>query len=184
MTATGMDGIWTKLRHRKVVQWGVAYVAASWALLQGLQFLAETYEWSSRVLKLSTLAFLIGLPIVLVLAWYHGDRGQQRITTPEFAILTLLFVLGGGRLWYYQRANETPTAVSTAAQPAAPAVPPPEVAAAPHEKSIAVLPFADMSAAKDQEYMSDGIAEELLNLLAKGSRPKSDRPHLLVRLQG
>ena len=38
---------------------------------------------------------------------------------------------------------------------------------APDDKSIAVLPFTDMSAAKDQEYMSDGISEELLNLLAK-----------------
>src|SRR5512132_3381176 len=35
------------------------------------------------------------------------------------------------------------------------------------EKSIAVLPFVDMSAGKDQEYFSDGISEELLNLLAK-----------------
>src|SRR5687768_5166046 len=65
------------------------------------------------------------------------------------------------------RTNETPTAASTAVQPAVPAVPPLEVAAAPDAKSIAVLPFADMSPAKDQEYMSDGIAEELLNLLAK-----------------
>ena len=54
-----------------------------------------------------TLALVIGLPIVLVLAWYHGDRGQQRITTPEFAILTLLLLLGGGAFWYYQRASET-----------------------------------------------------------------------------
>jgi TolB-like protein len=42
-----------------------------------------------------------------------------------------------------------------------------EEAPAPDAKSIAVLPFADMSQAKDQEYFSDGIAEELLNLLAK-----------------
>src|SRR6185436_16294149 len=49
-------------------------------------------------------------------------------------------------------------AAAASAQPAA---------AAPGEKSIAVLPFADMSAGKDQEYMSDGIAEELMNLLAQ-----------------
>ena len=41
------------------------------------------------------------------------------------------------------------------------------VPVAPNDKSIAVLPFADMSAEKNQEYMSDGIAEELLNLLAQ-----------------
>ena len=44
--------------------------------------------------------------------------------------------------------------------------------AQPPEKSIAVLPFADMSAAGDQEYFADGIAEEILNLLAKSSELK------------
>ena len=161
------DSTWARLRRRKVVQWGVVYVAAAWGFLQGLEYLSGTYDWPRQLQQLTTLVLLIGLPVVLVLAWYHGDRGQQRITTPEFAILTLLLLLGGGGFWYYQRANETPNAASTATQLAVPAVPPLEVAAAPDAKSIAVLPFVDMSAAKDQEYMSDGIAEELLNLLAK-----------------
>jgi adenylate cyclase len=160
------DGLWTRLRRRKVVQWGLVYVAAAWGFLQGLEYVTETYHWPEQLRQVSFLALLIGLPIVLVLAWYHGDRGQQRISTPEFAILTLLLLLGGGAFWYYQRTSETATAATTAAQSAAPAAPPLEPAAAPDAKSIAVLPFADMSPAKDQEYMSDGIAEELLNRLA------------------
>lgn len=43
----------------------------------------------------------------------------------------------------------------------------PEKALKPQEASIAVLPFADMSQAKDQEYFSDGLSEEILNLLAQ-----------------
>jgi hypothetical protein len=82
-------GAWAKLRRRKVVQWGVAYAAGAWGFLQGVQFLAEAFEWSSRVLKLSTLAFVLGLPVVLVLAWYHGDRGEQRLSRTELVILTL-----------------------------------------------------------------------------------------------
>ena len=160
------ESTWTRLRRRKVVQWGLIYVAAAWGFLQGLEYVTETYHWPEQLRQVSFLALLIGLPIVLVLAYYHGDRGQQRITTTEFAILTLLLLLGGGAFWYYQRSSETPTVASTAVQPAAPAAPL-EAAAAPDEKSIAVLPFADMSPKKDQEYMSDGIAEELLNLLAK-----------------
>src|SRR5688572_21729468 len=164
-----MANVWSALRRRKVVQWGVVYVAAAWGFLQGLEYISESFNWPQQVRQIAVLALVIGLPVVLVLAWYHGDRGQQRITTPEFAILTLLLLLGGGAFWYYQRTSETPTAASMAAQPAAPAAPPLEAAAAPDHKSIAVLPFADMSPAKDQEYMSDGIAEELLNLLAKVS---------------
>ena len=157
------DNIWNRLRRRKVVQWGIAYAAGAWGFLQGLQFLAEAFGWSSRVLQLGTVAALIGLPIVLVLAWYHGDRGEQRVTRTELAIVTLLFLLGGGLFWRYQGTTETP---ATASSPAVIAATPAVTATAPNEKSIAVLPFVDMSAEKNQEYMSDGMAEELLNLLA------------------
>ena len=157
---------WTRLRRRKVVQWGLAYAAGAWGLLQGLQFLAETYEWSSRVLKLSTLAFLIGLPIVLVLAWYHGDRGEQRIKGTELAS-SVCCSCWRGIFWRYERASEVATAASDEAGQAVSTATLSEAALAPDAKSIAVLPFADMSAKKDQEYMSDGMAEELLNVLAK-----------------
>ena len=81
----------------------------------------------------------------------------------RFAIplIALLLVLGGGAVWYFEGTSDAP-----AAKPV-PATVPAVTAAAPNEKSIAVLPFADMSAGKDQEYFADGLSEELLNLLAK-----------------
>ena len=96
-TESGPTEFWTRLRRRKVVQWGLVSVAGAWGFLQGLEYVSETFHWPEQIRQLSFIALLIGLPIVLVLAWYHGDRGQQRITTPEFAILTLLLLLGGGR---------------------------------------------------------------------------------------
>jgi TolB-like protein/tetratricopeptide (TPR) repeat protein len=152
------EGVWDRLRRRKVVQWGVAYAAGAWLLMQLLEYFSGTFDWSRQIQQLSTLALLIGLPIVLVLAWYHGDRGQQRITTSEFAILTLLLLLGGGAFWYYQRTSETAT---VATPPSATAV------ATATDRSIAVLPFVNVSADKEQEYFADGISEELLNLLAQ-----------------
>jgi TolB-like protein len=104
------------------------------------------------------LALLIGLPVVLVLAWYHGDRGQRQVTRSELAILTLLFLLGGGVFWYFQRASET-SMVASQPSPSAPAF--------ATDASIAVLPFVNMSSDKEQEYFADGISEELLNLLAQ-----------------
>jgi TolB-like protein len=159
------ESTWAKLTRRKVVQWGVIYVAGAWGFLQGLEYLSGTYDWPRQIQQLVTLALLIGLPIVLVLAWYHGERGHQRITTAEFAILTLLLLLGGGAFWYYLHANEggndaAPTTADTTGPPTSPAVP-------DARPSVAVLPFADLSQAHDQEYLGDGLAEEILNQLAQ-----------------
>ena len=154
----GAENIWTRLRRRKVVQWGVAYAAGAWLLMQVLEYFGGTFHWPEQIQQLTTLALLIGLPVVLVLAWYHGDRGEQRIRGTELSIVALLLLLGGGIVWYYQHARET----STAATPAAPGAP-----AIPTDASIAVLPFANMSGNPADEYFSDGLAEELLNSLSR-----------------
>ena len=75
------EATWTRLRRRKVVQWGLVYVAAAWGFLQGLEYISDAFNWPQQVRQIAVLALVIGLPIVLVLAWYHGDRGEQRIST-------------------------------------------------------------------------------------------------------
>ncbi|MDQ1309115.1 MAG: adenylate cyclase, partial [Pseudomonadota bacterium] len=161
----GTEGWWDALRRRKVAQWGILYVAGAWSFLQGFEFLSDTYGWPLQLQQLATLALLVGLPIVLVVAWYHGDRGQQRVTTAEFAIITLLLLIGGGALAFYQRNSEGDAEAALAttdtseplASPGAPDARP----------SLAVLPFVDLSQSKDQEYLGDGLAEEILNQLAQ-----------------
>ena len=159
-----VESAWTKLRRRKVVQWGVAYAAGAWGFLQGVQFLAEAFEWSSRVLKLSTLAFVLGLPVVLVLAWYHGDRGEQRVTRVELAIVTLLFLIGGGLFWRYHSASEPQLGASTSS-----AASEPVQAIADPRPSIAVLPFDNRSRVEDDVFFVDGIHDDILTQLSKVS---------------
>ena len=161
----GTEGWWDALRRRKVVQWGILYVACAWSFLQGFEFLSDTYAWPRQVQQLTTLALLIGLPIVVVLAWYHGDRGQQRVTTAEFAIITLLLLIGGGALAFYQRNSEDNGGAASVepdvSEPLA------STGAPDGRPSLAVLPFVDLSQARDQEYLGDGLAEEILNQLAQ-----------------
>jgi TolB-like protein len=109
------------------------------------------------------MAFLVGLPIALVLAWYHGDRGHQRVSGRELAILTFLLLLGGGLFWWVGRQP----VVSPATAGASTIVAQPVAADKPDGTSIAVLPFVNMSGDKDNEYFSDGISEELLNVLVR-----------------
>jgi len=154
------ENLWSRLRRRKLVQWGIAYAAGAWGFLQGLAYVSSLLNWPAQLQKLTGLALLLGLPVVLVLAWFHGDRGHRRVTRTELAILTGLFLVGGGLFWRYQHATGT-ASVATPSTTIAPA------AVIVDDKSIAVLPFVDMSPEKNQEYMSDGMAEELLNLLAQ-----------------
>jgi TolB-like protein/Flp pilus assembly protein TadD len=157
------DGIWNRLRRRKVVQWGIVYAAGAWGLLQGLEYVTSTFDWPRQIQQLATLGLLIGLPVVLVTAWYHGDQGRQRVSAAELIIITLLFLVGGGIFWRYDKASDVPP-------PATASLEQPGVAASAttvvSDKSIAVLPFANMSGDPDNEYFSDGISEEILNVLA------------------
>ena len=101
LAGRGAESTWMRLRRRKVVQWGLAYAAGAWGLQQGIAYVSTLLDWPVQVQRLTGLALLIGLPIALVLAWYHGDRGQRQVTRSELAILTLLFLLGGGIFWYF-----------------------------------------------------------------------------------
>jgi hypothetical protein len=144
------EGAWARLSRRKVAQWGLAYAAAAWALLQVIGFAADAFHWPDAVKQLSMLAMAIGLPIAITLAWYHGDRGEQSVTRIELAVLTLLLFLGGGLLWLYKN-RAVPPPVAVKAVPAR-AVEAATVAAADARPSIAVLPFQNMSPDKDQDY--------------------------------
>ena len=121
---------------------------------------AETFHWPEQLRQIAFLALLIGLPVVLVLAWYHGDRGQQRISTPEFAILTLLLLLGGGAFWYYQRASD--------AEKAAVAEDSKQSTAAPETGALrlAVLPLENLSPDPANAFFADGLHDEILSAMS------------------
>ena len=57
--APSAEGLWTGLRRRKVVQWGIAYVAAAWGLLQGLVYLSTVFRWPAQLQRPVTMAFLV-----------------------------------------------------------------------------------------------------------------------------
>ena len=96
-----MADILQRLQQRKLVQWALAYIAASFALIQVLDVVAQRFAWLDSVERIFILALAIGFFVLLVLAWYHGERGVQRVSGTERLILALLLGIGGGLLWRF-----------------------------------------------------------------------------------
>src|SRR5688572_13334114 len=108
------------------------------------------------------LGVAVGLPIVATLAWFHGERSQQRATGRELAILTALLLVGGGLLWWYaDRRAEAPASVASTSIPA------PASATTDPRPSIAVLPFENRSDESKDAYFADGIHDDILTRLSK-----------------
>src|SRR5206468_10163495 len=150
-----------RLKQRKLVQWTLAYVAAAFALLQGIDIVAQRFGWPEQTMRFVIITLSVGLFVTLVLAWYHGERGAQRVAGTELLILALLLAIGGGLLWRFASITRGPTERPVAAQPAA------ESKSEVNANSVAVLAFANLSDDKGSEYFSDGISEELLTVLQK-----------------
>jgi TolB-like protein len=128
---------------------------------------SNALEWPHLIVRILTLALLLGLPLVATLAWYQGHRAQRRVSGAELAIITVLLVLAGTALWHFSQPTKEPTIAKVLNTPAPTAAPASPVVPPPAAKSIAVLPFADMSEKKDQEYFADGMAEEIINILVQ-----------------
>ena len=150
-----MPPLFARVRERKVVQWALAYLAAGWLGLQVVSLLAGAFGWPPGVVRVLAILLGLGFPAALVLAWFHGENGEQRAGTVEIALLgTLLLV---ALLLVAKVGWRSAAGAATTATPPVPT----------EQGSIAVLPFLDLSAAHDQAYFSDGLAEELLDVLAR-----------------
>jgi TolB-like protein/Tfp pilus assembly protein PilF len=156
-----MNGFFQRLKQRKLVQWALAYIAAAFALLQGTDIVAQRFAWPEQTMRFVIIALSIGLCVTLVLAWYHGERGAQRVTGTELLILALLLALGGGFLWHFASGAREPAAKVVSAEKTTTTV------SAIPAKSIAVLPFANLSHDPENAYFAAGIQDEIISRLSK-----------------
>ena len=109
-----------RLKQRKLVQWALAYIAAAFALIQVLDVVASRFDWPAPLERSIILALAVGFVVALVIAWYHGEQGRQRVSGPELLLLALVLALGGGAVWYFGRSAERPVAEQVPATGAAP----------------------------------------------------------------
>jgi len=174
-----MSPLWQRLRERKIVQWGVAYLAGAWLLLQVASLVGNHFAVSDGVLRGLTILLGAGFFATLVLAWYHGERGQQRVTAAELLILATLLVIAGGVVKLVN-SDTARVAVDQSGGEAA-------VTKAPRAgfgASVAVLPFDNLGGGEENEYFSEGVTEEIIRELAKVEGLKVISRTSVVALKG
>jgi serine/threonine-protein kinase len=88
-----------KLRKRKLVQWGLGYIAGAWLLLEVFAFVADRFGWPGSLIRGATILLGMGFFLVLILAWFHGEKGRQRVSGAELTWITVLVIGGGALLW-------------------------------------------------------------------------------------
>jgi TolB-like protein/Flp pilus assembly protein TadD len=160
------DTTWDRLRQRKLAQWAVGYAAAGWLALQVAQLLGGIYGWPDAWLRWLVAALLVGFAPAMALAWFHGQRGRQRVSRGEVALVAGLLAIGAGLAWWLR-----PTAAPPDAPPAAKVAPAAPVVdatpAIPTDKSLAVLPFENLSGDPENAYFVSGMQDLILTNLSK-----------------
>lgn len=87
MRYAGWKAVVRRAKNRKLVQWAVAYLAAAWVTFQVLSGVQQPWHLSDWLLQASQVVLGMGFLVALVLGWYHGEKGQQRVTAPEAIII-------------------------------------------------------------------------------------------------
>ncbi len=163
-TAPRYQRFFAELKRRKVFRTMALYGAAGFGVLQGVDVLVAALRLPEALVTVVALAVLAGFPLALVLAWSFrvSPEGLERTRDASEGEIEEIVAEPAARRW--------PSGVAALLGLAL------FVAGAwlvlfrgesPVDASVAVLPFADMSPNRDQEYFADGVAEEILNALVR-----------------
>jgi TolB-like protein len=151
-----------ELRRRNVYKVAIAYAMAGWALSQGIAQVFPVFDVPNWIIRSIVLLIIIGLPIALVLAWMFEitPHGIKRTETADAMPATLR---QNKRAWIYVVVLGGLVSIGLffLGRYTAPSLPPRPI------KSIAVLPFENLSEDKANAYFADGIQVEILTRLAK-----------------
>ena len=148
-----------RLKQRKIIQWAIAYAAAAWGLLQVFDLVAEQFFWPVWVRQSASILLLFGLFITIVLAWYHGERGRQKVGMVELVLLVVLLAMGAQSVWLLRDRGVNVEPGTDKPVQAFRTEPLPQ-------NSVAVLPCLNLGGDENKAYFADGLAAEIITRLS------------------
>jgi TolB-like protein/Flp pilus assembly protein TadD len=167
-----MKNFFSELKRRNVYKVAIAYIVGGWALSQGIAQVFPVFDVPNWTIRLIVILIIVGLPIALVLAWSFEitPEGIKRTETADampatarrkkhvwiyIVVIGAILSIGLFFLGRYSAINEAPRQS--------------EATTGILQKSIAVLPFDNLSRDPDNAYFTEGVEDEILTRLAKVS---------------
>jgi TolB-like protein/Flp pilus assembly protein TadD len=172
--------VFAELKRRNVYKVAVAYAVLSWLLIQAASIFFPAFDAPSWVMKIFIIVIIFGFPVALILSWafeitpegikleseIEPNKSIKRRTGRKIVAVTIALAVVAAGLFVYQLVLQRPTTTPTASAART------EAATVAPNKSIAVLPFVNLSHDQENAFLADGIQEEILTRLANVSELK------------
>ena len=159
--------LWRRVKEHRIAQWTVGYAGLAYAIQHAVVLTGDAFEWPRAVQRVSMLLLVLGVPLVITAAWYHGGKVNRRISGPELSIIALLMVMSSLMFYVFVHPADVRPATGTTVQEASVTAARTAAASPKGAISVVVLPFSNMSGDASQEFFSDGMTEEITAALAK-----------------
>ena len=176
-----MNSFFHELKQRKVYRVALGYAVVAWLVIQISATVMPAYHAPEWILPIFITVVALGFPVALVLAWAFEVKGGviEKAAEPTgslsaankrrvwllaaVGLIISALALGGYCLWHPWRNASAVKLVTTSTASESSTVATPAIA----EKTVAVLPFDNLSRDPDNAYFAEGIQEEILTRLAK-----------------
>src|ERR1700694_2264809 len=166
-----IDNFFSELKRRNVYKVAVAYAVVSWLLLQAASIFLPAFDAPPWVMKIFIIVIIFGFPVALIFSWafeitpegikleseIEPNKSIARRTGRKIVAVTIALAVVAAGLFVYQLVRSKTTITPRQS----------EAATATPNKSIAVLPFDNLSRDPDNAYFCEGVQDEILTRLAK-----------------